>query len=157
MSNNLYMRKLVSGSYSVVSTEEEWGVYCQESPYVGSMETQEPYTQEWAERSGEEVYLPSGGLPVKGFDCEFKLIIKGTSLSDMKEDLYDMLEWLRTAAGEGVDIYEVHTGRSFCDCYLKSVDDEAFYNDGQSGSDKILQFNLTMHCCSPLQVWNYSS
>lgn len=137
---------------SVINTETEFGMVVSRVPFHFSGGTKEPYSNNFLDEEGIEVYLPDEGLLSESYEMEVSFIYKG-AFDSLTTNLRSFLRYLRGKDGNGsrLFIYDTYNGVGRKDVYLKKVSPDVLVkqNIANAAGEEIATFNLTFEVCDP--------
>lgn len=143
---------------SVIDTQVEFNVVCQEFPFKYLPETKDLPKRDWVDEHGEEVYIGSNGLKMSAYDVEAKFLYVGTE-QNMAADLKRFISFLygrNTGGAPYLSIYDEYTEIGRRGVYVQNVDDELyFFND--TSVEAIAQLKVKFRVTDPVTdiVLNY--
>ena len=116
---------------SVIDTQKEYHVVCQEFPFKMMPETKELAKREWYDEHGDDVFIPSDGLKFKAYDLEVKFIYVGTE-DTMQGNIGNFIRFLYGLNYGGsplLAVYDEYTKTGRRGIYVEGVDNDLFAYD----------------------------
>lgn len=155
---------------TIVDTQAQFGVVCQECPFQYLPEIKELPKRDWNDEDGDDVYMPTDGLKFKAYDMEVKFLYVGTGYvkqdetvvskeAEMKEKISGFINFIygKNAGGSPLlKIYDEYTltGRKGVHCI--SIDNELIAYDDRN-NNVIGSFKAKFRVTDPATRMTYSN
>ncbi|MCC8038355.1 MAG: hypothetical protein LIP09_14275 [Bacteroidales bacterium] len=116
-------------SEKCIDALSEFGYVLLSAPVFGTASVQEPSVKTWLGEDGEDVYIPSGGLPIEAFDVEIELGSQGLQPKAAVKSIVALRDWL---AGGMFAFYAPITATGYSQCYFKEMSDIEVHFEGNT-------------------------
>lgn len=114
----------------------DYGAVCTEFPFVVAGSVKDPYSYDWKDEDGIDVYIPAGGLKHDAFDIEFDVAAKGNDLSSTIDTM------VHDIAGLGLTtVANTYVGCSYSNAYYTGIKDKEFFYD--DNGERVATFTLS--------------
>lgn len=151
-----------------VNSESQFGMVVSEIPFRFVGDVKEPYSNEWKDEHGAEVYLPDEGLKLEAYDMDVTFLYKGprtvgNTTKTFTEDLRSFINYLTgndsavvngttTYYGSRLTIYDTYNAVGRKDIYVKSVSPDVFVRQPMSTgtAQEIAKFTIKFTVCDPM-------
>lgn len=144
---------------AVINSETSYGMVVSEIPFHFAGGVKAPYSNDWKDEHGTEVYLPDAGLKFEAYDMEVTFLyrgprVTGNTVTTFSQDLRSFLSYLTGQDGNGsrLTIYDTYNNVGRQDVYVKSVSPDVFVRQPlNTGSDEeVAKFSITFTVCDPV-------
>lgn len=130
---------------------EDFGIVAQDFPLVKYPEPKEPYTQDWKDEDGLDVYIPQT-IPLKHYDFKATFLYKGTE-ANIRNDISSFIDFLygrnNGAIGSRLAVYDEYTGIGRKDVIVSKVDNRLLFIS-ENDPDAIAQFEVQFTVYDPV-------
>lgn len=136
---------------SVIDTQAQFNVVCQEFPFKYLPESKELAKRDWYDEHGEDVYVPTDGLKFKAYDMEVKFLYVGTQ-NAMSSDLDGFVSFIygRNQGGAPMlAIYDEYTKTGRRGVYVTDVSNDLIVYDDVN-TDVVGVFKVKFRVTDPI-------
>lgn len=142
-----------------VNSESEFGMVVSEIPFHFVGDVKEPYSNDWKDEHGADVYLPDEGLKMKAYEMDVTFLYKGprtvgNTTKTLTEDLRAFINYLTGQDGNGsrLTIYDTYNAVGRRSIYVKSISSDVFVRQpvNNGTAQEIARFTIKFTVCDPM-------
>lgn len=157
--NNFFLQKMgVNGNnapYPVYESVSTWGIFCKDIPFKLFDKVKDPAKRQWYDESGDDEYMPSGGLKLEAYSMKIEFACKKLSngnkynaaaVNDVRVKVGTFLSYLKTSGM--LKMYSNYTRIGRQNVRLESVGESGTWDVDDEGNEFLI-FEVTLKVNDP--------